>query len=133
MERNEEITESISPYVLRFIVSSLADRRRTEEASTIANDQSQIVSFLLNRVRPNATTISNEETEELTASERRIRRRRYTFLDEQAESQDEISNPKEDEEYIDFRTYPLTINWKDIYSTSNDSCTIKQNIYIYFR
>lgn len=126
MERNEEISESVSPYILRFIVSSLADRRRTEETLT-NNDQSQIVSFLLNRVRPTNTNSTNEETEELSAIERRARRRRFTFLDEAGESEDELINPKDCEEYIDFRTYPLTINWRDIYSTSNDSC-----IYIVF-
>jgi hypothetical protein len=78
---------------------------------------------LLNRVRNQIRERNtSEENDDLTALERRLRRRRYTFMDEDAESHDELLNPREEQDYPDFRTYPLTINWKDIYSIKNDSC-----------
>jgi hypothetical protein len=60
--------------------------------------------------------------EELAAYERRLRRRRYTILDEFGESDEEVNGNEQEEEYIDFRTYPLNISWKDLYSFKTDSC-----------
>lgn len=49
--------------------------------------------------------------------------RRYYHFDQQAESYDEMVNPKPDEEYIDYRTYPLKINWIDVETDESTSCT----------
>lgn len=80
------------------------------------------------RTATNATTTTtdNNRSERDERISRVLRRRRYTYLDSQTESQDELDNPKEEESYPDFRTYPLMINWNDIHSIENDSCT-----YIY--
>jgi len=52
------------------------------------------------------------------------RRRRYRFYDEEAESHDELINPREEEEYTDFRTYPLQIDWKDIENDESEAYEI---------
>lgn len=39
---------------------------------------------------------------------------RYRYYDQEAESNDEITNPQIDDEYIDYRTYPLLIDWCEI-------------------
>jgi hypothetical protein len=47
--------------------------------------------------------------------------RRYYYMDDEAESHDELINPVEDEEYIDFRTYPLNIDWNEIENEKTDA------------
>jgi hypothetical protein len=56
---------------------------------------------------------------------------RYHFYDEVAESQDEMDNPQEDEDYIDFRTYPLAIDWQEIENEKSDAYSIYDK-YGYF-
>jgi hypothetical protein len=132
MESEESSREDSRPFILRFIVSTLEERRRSRREGTNvtpSTDQNQILNLLINRSRETATT-SNEDAEELTSLERRLRRRRFYYVDEQAESQDELANPREEEDYVDFRSYPLTINWKDIYSAESDSCNSQ---FILFR
>lgn len=108
------------PYFLTLILSQLHGRsRRSSRESASLTRENQILNYLYSRTR------GTEESEELTSLERRIRRRRYSLLDEEGESQDEQTNPQEEEDYIDFRTYPLTINWKEIYSNDCDACKIK--------
>ena len=68
-------------------------------------------------------------TNNLLLSERRSRRRRYTFLDEDCESNDELIDQQQEDsaadEYCDFRSYPLNINWKDLDSLQNDAYEIQ--------
>ena len=126
----EESSES-NPYI-RLLISDVVggtgsgSSRRAAEGSRRA-DQYQIINYLVNRARatPIAESSSANESQELTASERRIRRRRFDILDEAGESEEELLHTPSEEDYIDFRTYPFTINWKDIYSYDNDSCKKK--------
>jgi hypothetical protein len=125
MEREQESNRNETrPYILRFLIENSEENTgRASTTTSLANaasrfvDRNQLINYLLNRTRN-----SSEPSEELSVLERRIRRRRFTLHDEEGESYDELDNPREDEEYLDFRTYPLTINWKDIYSAENDLC-----------
>jgi hypothetical protein len=65
----------------------------------------------------------NKRGEEVIGS-RRSRRRRYHYYDEQAESYDELINPIQEEEYIDFRTYPLLIDWKEVENDESEAYEI---------
>lgn len=56
---------------------------------------------------------------------------RYFYYDEQAESQDEINNPQLDEDYIDFRTYPINIDWGEVENDKSSAYNI-YNKYGYF-
>jgi hypothetical protein len=49
-------------------------------------------------------------------------RRRYRYTDDLAESHDEMINPKVDEEYIDYRTYPIKINWPEVETQDSEAC-----------
>ncbi len=103
-------------------------------------DHRQIINYLLTRVR---STTSESNNEELTVTERRLRRRRLIsgisrFNTTNEDSDDNfLPQPENDNENLNendrernreisnynyFRTYPLNINWKDIYSYENDSC-----------
>jgi hypothetical protein len=93
------------------------DNENSEEGvNNRANQSRQILNYILTRVRD-----PGSDTEELSSVERRLRRRRGTYLDDEDNSDDEMFGVG-DEEYLDFRTYPLTISWKDTYSADNDSC-----------
>jgi hypothetical protein len=71
-------------------------------------------------VRSDIRSRTNLNDEEIASYERRLRRRRLITLDENGESDEETGERVV--EFIDFRTYPLTICWKDIYSFKSDSC-----------
>jgi hypothetical protein len=51
---------------------------------------------------------------------------RYNYLDEEAESHDELIHPENyiSEEYIDFRTYPLKIDWQEVEDDKSQSVEI---------
>jgi hypothetical protein len=78
----------------------------------------EVIVRMLNRVQ-NIRRSSNEESDESDSE-----RRRYYYNDELAESNDELLNPKPDEEYIDFRTYPIYINWGDIENEKSNAYKI---------
>lgn len=48
------------------------------------------------------------------------RRRLSYLLDGSIDNEDNQGN--ENEEYFDFRNYPLTINWAEVNNLNNDSC-----------
>ena len=59
-------------------------------------------------------------------------RRRYHYYDDYAESYDEIVNPTavifymikilKDHVYLDYRTYPIKINWPEIENQDSNAC-----------
>jgi hypothetical protein len=84
----------------------------TERSSGILNIIENLSQAQLRRIlRRDATNNDSDEGEN----------RRYYYFDEEAESHDELVNPREDDEYIDFRTYPLPIDWDDIEGEKSDA------------
>ncbi len=73
-----------------------------------------------NLMRYETRRIGQSEIEEYSEMERRIMRRRNIYDDNSDTEEDLIKSNIE----IDFRTYPLTIDWASINSTKNDSCNI---------
>lgn len=51
-----------------------------------------------------------------------VQRRHHHLLDVSIENEDDTGN--ENEEYFDFRNYPLNINWADVNNSDNYSCII---------
>ena len=49
---------------------------------------------------------------------------RYYFFDEEAESEDELLHPEQEEDDIDFRTYPLPIDWQEIENEKSEAYQI---------
>ena len=77
--------------------------------------------ILFSNLMPYGTRrIGQSEIEEYSEMERRIMRRRNIYDDNSDTEEDLIKSNIE----IDFRTYPLTIDWASINSTKNDSCNI---------
>lgn len=66
--------------------------------------------------------------EEFSETERRLLRHNNIYNNDS--EQEDNSNINENDIEIDFRIYPLNINWCNIYSTKNDSC---KHIPINFR
>jgi hypothetical protein len=99
-----------------------ADRQgnQQETTSTLSiSDENELITLILNRER------RQEQPQELSTLERRIRRRRNNNLNNSRL----VTDDESDDDSIlvnnfdyDFRTYPLSINWKDIHSYENDSC-----------
>jgi hypothetical protein len=117
-----EDEESRVPHLLRFLVNN---DQTTESGSDskfyIIPLGSAILNFLLTRVRNEMRT--QPSVDDLASYERRLRRRRNIALDENGES-DEETIGLESREYVDFRTYPLTIGWKDLFSFKSDTCRV---------
>jgi hypothetical protein len=89
---------------------------------TSISNRLQIIYFI-NRIRTSRNMQTSENSEELTSFERRARRRRSNFLDDwDSDAESMIDNLEIQEEHFDFRIYPLSINWNDIYSLDNDLC-----------
>ncbi len=97
-----------------------ADRQGNPQETTNTlsiSDENELITLILNRER------RQEQPQELSTLERRIRRRRNNLNNTRL-----VTDDSDDDSIIvnnfdyDFRTYPLSINWKDIYSYENDSC-----------
>ena len=67
---------------------------------------------------------SEQEGEEEGGEESGRYQRRYHYYDEVAESQDELLNPQEEDDYIDFRTYPIQIDWGEVENEKSDAYQI---------
>jgi len=98
--------EEDNPSIMRFFIS---------EVRTPLQRRNEIVSYLNNR--------REDHSDALSIIERRLRRRRavHYIVNELGESEDDTT---EKENIPGFRSYPLNIDWKDIYSYDNDSYEI---------
>lgn len=116
---NQEVNDNSRSFLRRLLSLS----GQGERPGSGSMSQNVIISYI------EGLRETSEDSEELNPVQRTLRRRRFTYTDTRAESDEELENPIEEEEYFDFRIYPLTINWKDIYSVHNDSCTLSEIIF----
>lgn len=119
-----EIVEELAGSTLQteVITSSQSNsaERGSERQTLIRNFMSDLINMPADQRRAYIQIIRAREQQEDSDEEpnprvsRRIRRRRYRFWDEEAESVDEMNNPIPEDNFVDFRIYPVHIDWKEV-------------------
>ncbi len=111
------------------IISTLRARieRFRESGENVSDEGTRFVSLFLHDIQRNFLRTSRVIRSSIEPSTRR----RYRYTDEEAESADELINPVEEEEYIDYRIYPLKIDWQEVENEESDTYEIFEN-YSYF-
>jgi hypothetical protein len=131
MRNNPRITNVIN-YVRSFFTrEEPEDQVQTEDNNNEDNratERSSRIFGIINNLSQNQLRmILRRDDNDSEESEGR----HYYYLDDEADSHDELNNPTDDEEYIDFRAYPLAINWDDIKDEKSDAYTFYDK-YGYF-